>query len=233
MNRALLLDLDDTLLRNSTEQFVSNYFRALSTAVAPYMATKPFLSALRYATGQMISNTNPTYTNEAIFWEAFELKLMVDRSTLEIVLNRFYNETYPTIAHITAPMAGSQALIDAAKAAGWKVVIATNPLYPLFAIQQRIKWAELDESQIDLITSYENMTSTKPHSSYFAQIAQMLGLETENCVMAGNHLSNDVVGAAAVGMNTFWVTTYPIADADIVPNGQGSLHDLHAWLFGN
>ncbi|MGB0385158.1 MAG: HAD family hydrolase [Ardenticatenaceae bacterium] len=233
MSFALLLDLDDTLLHNSMKDFLPNYFRALMAAVVDDVAPEPFLDALRYATRQMMTNTDPLITNQGVFWEAFTPRLGADRERLEWVLNRFYEESFPALASTTAPMAGAQALIDAAKGAGWQVVVATNPIFPRLAIEHRIRWAQLDESAFDLITSYENMTSTKPHSSYYSQIADMLGVPTQNCVMAGNHLSNDIVGAAAVGMKTFWVRTYPIADADMVPDEQGSLVDLHGWLFGD
>lgn len=234
MARALLLDLDDTLLRNSMKDFLPNYFDALTAAVSPYMAAEPFLDALHHAVQQMIANTDLLQSNESIFWQAFEPLLRVNRATLQPVLDRFYEESFPTLVGITAPVVGSQALLDAAKAAGWKIAIATNPLFPRLALQHRIKWAGLDENDIDLITSYQNMTSTKPHPSYFAQIANMLGVAPQDCVMAGNHLANDLVGAAAIGMKTFWVDTYPVADADIRcrADEQGSLVDLRHWLFG-
>lgn len=231
MARALLLDLDDTLLRNSMKEFLPNYFDALTAAVSDYMAAKPFLYALRHAVRQMITNTDLLQSNESIFWQAVEPLLRVNRATLEPVLDRFYEESFPMLAHTTAPVAGSQALLNTAKRAGWNIVIATNPLYPRLALQHRIQWAGLDEKDIDLITSYENMVSTKPHASYFAQIANMLCLVPQDCVMAGNHLTNDLVGAAAIGMKTFWVDIYPVADADIIPDGRGSLVDLRHWLF--
>lgn len=232
MARALLLDLDDTLLRNSMKDFLPNYFDGLTAAVSDYMAAEPFLRALHHAVQQMIANTDLSQSNESIFWQAFEPLLTVNRATLEPVLDRFYEERFPALVRTTAPVAGSQALLDAAKAADCSIVIATNPLFPRLAIEHRIQWAGLDEKHVDLITAYENMSSTKPHASYFAQIANMLCVAPQDCVMAGNHLTNDLVGAAAIGMKIFWVDTYPVADAEITPDGQGSLIDLRLWLFG-
>lgn len=230
--RALLLDLDDTLLHNSMGDFLPSYFKALTAAVADLMPAEPFLQALHYATKKMIENTDPTLTNQEVFWGAFEPLLTVERAALEPVLDHFYEESFPLLYGKTEPISGSKELLDAAKEQGWKVAIATNPVFPLRAIQHRIEWAGLDEAKVDFITSYENMTSTKPHAAYFSQIAHALGAEPADCVMAGNHLSNDLVGAIAVGMQTFWVKDYPIEDAAITPTFQGSLHDLRRWLFG-
>jgi hypothetical protein len=46
MAHALLLDLDDTLLRNSMKHFLPNYFDALTAAVSDYLAGETFLYAL-------------------------------------------------------------------------------------------------------------------------------------------------------------------------------------------
>ncbi len=231
MTHALLLDLDDTLLHNSMDDFLPRYFNALMAAMSDWMPPQEFMRALHHATQRMIANTEPTLTNETVFWQAFEPMLPHDRATIEPVLNRFYEETFPSLYEDSEPMAGAREVVEAAKDAGWKVAIATNPVFPLSAIQHRIAWAGLDEGLFDFVSSYQNMTSTKPHPGYFAQIATALGVPAGQCVMAGNHLSNDLVGAAAVGMRTFWVTTFPIADAELLPDAQGSLDDLRRWLF--
>jgi FMN phosphatase YigB (HAD superfamily) len=231
MTNALLLDLDDTLLHNSMGEFLPRYFKALSAAVIEHMQPEPFLQALHAATAQMLANTDPEHTNETVFWQTFEPLLTVDRATLEPVLQRFYDDVFPGLYGTTTPMEGVGELIASAKEAGWKLAVATNPVFPLRAIQHRMEWAGLHEDDFDFVTSYENMYSTKPHAQYFVQIARALGVDPASCIMAGNHLSNDLVGAAEVGMQTFWVTDYPIADAELVPDGQGSLDDLRRWLF--
>jgi len=117
---------------------------------------------------------------------------------------------------------------------GLQVVIATNPLFPLTAIEQRLEWAGLpvEEFPFALITSYEIMHSTKPHLAYYEEIAQRLGVEEKKCLMVGDDWRLDIAPAYAVGMQTYWV-----ADTDVLPptpgihlSGQGSLTDLSEWL---
>ncbi len=232
MSHALLLDLDDTLLHNSMDDFLPRYFSALMEAVSHLEPPQEFLRALHFATQRMMRNTDPTRTNEQVFWYEFEPMLTVERATIEPVLARFYEEEFPALQGTTERVEGAQALLAAAKEAGWKVAVATNPVFPLRAQQHRIAWAGLEAEGFDFITSYENMTSTKPHAPYFSQIADALGVPAAQCVMAGNHLSNDLVGAAEVGMRTFWANRYGLADAEFVPDAQGSLDDLRHWLFG-
>lgn len=230
MPKALLLDLDDTLLHNSMGDFLPRYFGALSHAVSHVVDREPFLKALQFATQKMIRDNDSDRTNESVFWTHFNPLMPVDRDEMLPILNRFYDEVFPTLDADTHPMEGAQDLVSAARTAGWQVVVATNPIFPEIANRHRMTWAGLDPADFDLITSYENMHSTKPHASYYAEIAEHLGVAPANCVMAGNHLSNDIVGAAQVGMQTFWVTDYAIADADVTPDRQGTLSDLRMWL---
>ena len=235
MTHALLLDLDDTLLHNSMDDFLPRYFQSLTAAMADVLEPEPFLRALHIATQAMMQSTDESQSNEQLFWSVFEPQLAPHtRATLEPQLRRFYEEEFPRLAGVTAPVVGGMDLVRAAHRAGWRVAIATNPVFPLIAIEHRIEWAGLDPAAFDFITSYENMHSTKPHASYFAQIAAALGVEPAHCVMAGNQLANDLVGARAVGMRTYWVNRYPVADAEgFIPDGAGSLDDLRQWLFGD
>jgi HAD superfamily hydrolase (TIGR01549 family) len=231
MPYALLLDLDDTLLHNSMGDFLPRYFGALSHAVSDVIEREPFLKALQYATQKVIRDNDPTRTNETVFWNHFDPHMPIPRDDMMVILNRFYDEVFPTLDADTHPMEGATELVQAAQTAGWKVVVATNPIFPEVANRHRMTWAGLNPADFDLITSYENMHSTKPHASYYAEIADQLGIAPEACVMAGNHLSNDILGAAQAGMRTFWVTDYAIEDADVEPDGKGTLTDLRQWLF--
>jgi FMN phosphatase YigB (HAD superfamily) len=231
MSQALLLDLDDTLLHNSMGDFLPRYFGALSHAVSSVIEREPFLKALQYATQKVIRDNDPTHTNETIFWNHFDPHMPIPRDEMMVFLNRFYDEIFPTLDADTHPMEGALELVQAAQSAGWKVVVATNPIFPEVANRHRMTWAGLNPANFDLITSYENMHSTKPHASYYAEIADRLGIAPEACVMAGNHLSNDILGASQAGMRTFWVTDYAIDDADVEPDGKGTLTDLRQWLF--
>ena len=61
-------------------------------------------------------------------------------------------------------------------ASGYQVVIATAPLFPLLAIQERLRWAEIDECPFTLITSMETSHFAKPHPEYLAEILARLEL---------------------------------------------------------
>ncbi len=232
MTRALLLDLDGTLLKNDLNTFTPVYFRALGEAVAPHMAAELFLTALGKGVLAMMQSRDASLSNEAVFWEAAQPHLSVPREVLEPVLAHFYEEIFGSLSSVTKPVAGAQELIQAAHEAGWKVALATQPLFPRRATEHRIAWAGLKPDAFDHITSFENAHSSKPHEGYYLEIAETLAVPSEACVMAGNHFSDDLVGARSAGMKTFFVDTFPIEDAKLTPDGRGSLQDLQRWLFG-
>ncbi|MCB0077027.1 MAG: HAD family hydrolase [Anaerolineales bacterium] len=231
--RALLLDLDDTLLHNDMADFLPSYFGALMAYVSDLMPPQEFFAALHFATQRMMASSDLSQSNEAIFWREFEpaLPLSLTRERLEPRLHRFYEEEFPKLRGQTEPVAGVAALMRTAKAAGWQIAIATNPVFPRRAIEHRMAWAGVGVDQVDFVTSYENMQSTKPHASYFAQIIDELGVAAPDAVMAGNHKANDLVGAAQIGLRTFWVDRYAIDDDAMTPDGRGDLIALRHWLF--
>jgi FMN phosphatase YigB (HAD superfamily) len=230
MTHALLIDLDGTLLRNDMETFVPAYLQAFAEYVAPFLEPHVFLRALGEGVKAMMSDGDLSRSNEEAFWDAAAPLLPLAREELEPALERFYEEVFPTLSPLTAPVEGARELITVAREAGLAVALATNPVFPRRAIEQRVAWAGLAPDAFDLITDFETMTSTKPHPSYFAQIAERLGVPPEACLMAGNHLSDDIQGAQQLGMTTFLVDTYPIEDAAVTPDGRGSLEALRARL---
>ena len=233
MIRAILLDLDDTLLHNRMDSFLPRYFGAVTEAVSDLIAPEAFLYALRQATETMMGNTDPELTNADVFWDVFPTLVDAPLRPLNERIDRFYTSVFPTLHAGTAPVPGARTVIEYARTRDWRVVVATNPVFPMQAIRSRLVWAGLDDIDFDLVTAYENMHSTKPHPDYYREIAERLAVSPQEAVMAGNHLANDLVPAAAVGMHTFWVTDYPIDDADFTPDGSGSLVDLKRWLISH
>ena len=90
-------------------------------------------------------------------------------------------------------------------AQGYKVVIATSPVFPLTAIEQRLEWAGVRDFDYALITSYENMHACKPHLPYYQEILSKIGCRAEECLMVGNSFEEDIAPATELGIMAFWV----------------------------
>jgi FMN phosphatase YigB (HAD superfamily) len=233
--KALLLDLDDTLLGNSIPRFVRAYFQALAAWVGDLVASDHLISELLRATKAMQAN-NGEQTNQEVFAAAFYPAFEIDRSRLEPVFDSFYAEAFPELRRLTQPRPEARALVELAMSHGLQVVIATNPLFPATAIEQRLEWAGLPvtENQFDLVTSYEIMHATKSSPAYYREILERIGRRPGECVMAGDDWSWDVLQATSVGIPAFWITASPERrpPADDLPLllGHGNLADLVCWF---
>jgi FMN phosphatase YigB (HAD superfamily) len=206
--QALLLDLDDTLIENAMDTFIPAYFRALETFVAGLVDPGRFIEELLNATRTMDRNDGTGPSNEEVFASAFYPALGVPREELEPLLGRFYAEAFPRLEPLTTPRPAAPKVVDWAKDRGLQVVIATNPLFPRTAIEQRMAWGGVgvDRYDYELVTSYENSHATKSSTAYFTEIVDRLGRQPQECLMVGDNWGWDVVCAGEAGIPAYWIS---------------------------
>ena len=215
--RAILFDLDGTLLDLDLDEFLPRYFAALETAAAPLAAHAPadagIMSALHAATRRMMED-HSELTNRTVFFTEFAGRTGVDLAEHWPVFESFYRDVFPTLADTARPAPGGREAVEAARSLGLKVAIATNPIFPRVAVDHRIAWAGLGDMRFDLVTTYEDMTACKPHPAYYRQIAAALGVHPRDCLMVGDDHVLDLA-AADVGMRTYYVGVREDSAADM------------------
>lgn len=234
MIRAILFDLDNTLLNNEMGIFIPQYLDLIGDFFRNEMDPERFKNELLIGTQAMISNMDRTRTNQEVFWDVFEGRTGVDYATLEPLLNIFYRDRFGLLQPHTSPCKAAPEIVQFCIAQSWSVVIATNPLFPLSAIEQRLEWALLPAAQIDfaLITSYENMHAAKPHSEYYQEIVDRIGCLPDEVFMLGDDWENDIVPASKLGIPTFWLTSEGKSAPEHVERlmGLGSLEAFYGLL---
>lgn len=237
MIRAILMDLDNTLLENDMERFVPTYLSALGEYLSDLFPPETLIRHLLRATDAMVANTDPDCTNLEAFSTAFFPSLGRSREELEPLFAQFYAERFPHLRRLTKPVPAARPVLEWAFARRFQVAIATNPLFPPTAIEQRLAWAgtPADEFAFDLITSYDIMHAAKPHPAYFLEIAAKLGRRPEECLMVGDDWRMDIHPALSTGMSAYWIadagSETPSGEPD--PTGQGSLADFAQWAQAN
>jgi FMN phosphatase YigB (HAD superfamily) len=228
--KALLLDLDDTLIDNSMDTFIPAYFRALETFVAGVVEPGKFIEELLRATRAMDHNDGTGSSNEEVFAAAFYPALGVARNVMEPLLARFYGEAFPRLEPLTRPRPAAPKIVEWAQSRGLQVVIATNPLFPRTAIEQRMEWGGVgvDRFDYELVTAYENSHATKSSPAYFLEIVEHLGRRPQECLMIGDNWGWDVVCAGEAGIPSYWIasdeTEQPEPAIEVV--GRGDLESL-------
>jgi FMN phosphatase YigB (HAD superfamily) len=228
----LLLDLDDTLLNTNMDVFAPAYFQALSEALADLVPPEVMLPALMEGTKAMLANLDPAKTLLEVFYAHFFPKFNVDRTILQERINQFYDEEFPKLGSLTTPIPEAVRLVEWAFEQGHRVVIATNPIFPLKAIEHRLRWADLppEEYPFALVTSGENMHFVKETVAYYPEVLAQLGWPQDPAVMVGDDIKREVKPTQAAGFPVYYVqTTDDIpAEAAVVPHGP--LEAFKGWL---
>ena len=231
MAKALLFDLDGTLLPMNTDEFVKHYMRALAPQVKDFLDPEQFGKVLWAATGKMIKNTDPQLTNEEVFVEHFVKNTGIQRSDIWPTFDRFYEEHFQHLKKHTFPTELSKEIVHIAKEQGRKIVVATNPVFPKAAIYERLNWLGMKDFPFDLVTVYEESHFCKPQPQYFQEILEKIGVIPEQAVMVGNDVQEDMV-ASKVGLHTYLVTDYLIdrGQPSYEVDQKGTLNDLYYQL---
>ena len=221
--KLVIFDLDGTLLPMKHENFVKAYFGSLAKklAVVGYDPEK-LIAAVWEGTKTMIQNDG-SKTNEEAFWCKF-VEAYGNSGKEDIKYFAEYYETdFDKVQEVCGFNPKVKELIDDLKKNGYRIVLATNPIFPKVATDKRIGWAGLKPSDFELYTTYESSRFCKPNPEYFLELCKILRVSPEECLMIGNDVVDDMA-AQKLGMNVFLLT-------DSLLNGEGK--DLSCYPHGN
>ncbi|MGM0651572.1 MAG: HAD family hydrolase [Bacillota bacterium] len=229
--RALLIDLDGTLLELDIQKFITAYIDALSDKFKAHIDKNDFANHLFGATSIMVKNGNPDKTNEEVFYEDFCRRTRLNEEIIRAIVEDFYLNEFPGLSCWGRKHPHASAVIKAAKAKKLTLVLATNPIFPAAAILERLSWSGFSEKDFSFITTMENMNFCKPRKEYYAEIADQINCAPEECLMAGNDTLEDLIAAKA-GMDTYLVDDFILKreEKDPVCDYRGSLKELANFL---
>ncbi len=218
----ILFDLDGTLLPMVQDTFAKAYISGLTKTAEP-LGYSPmiFATAVMRGTEAMVKN-NGEKTNENAFWDvlkkAFGESVMNDYH----MFDDFYETDFQKIKDVCGFEPKAADLIKTAKEKGFRIALATNPLFPKTATISRMRWAGLNPEQFELFTTYENSNYCKPNLDYYRDILGRMNACPEECLMIGNDVSEDMI-ASKLGMKVFLLTDCLInkynEDISVYPHG--------------
>src|SRR6478672_13865108 len=130
MSLTLLFDLDGTLLDTNLAAFTPAYFRALSQHMANHASPNAMLGALIAGVNLMMESADSTRTLQQVFDADFYPKLDVPRDAMVELIEDFYDNVFPSLAQYARLKPDAVPLIDWALSRGYRIAIATDPLFP-------------------------------------------------------------------------------------------------------
>ena len=231
MIKAVLFDLDGTLLQMDQDEFIKKYLGGLSEKLSHFGYDKDtFKKGIWYGMGAMVKNDG-TRTNEDAFWEAFVK--VCGEGILDHVpaFDEFYEKEFDKISSVAETNTAAPYAVAEIKKMGYRVALATNPVFPRIATQKRIAWAGFSTDDFELYTTYEDSRFCKPNLNYYKDVISKLGVKPEECLMVGNDVSEDMI-CEKMGMKVFLIEKYVInkENKDTTCYARGDFHDLIAYV---
>ena len=226
MRKAVFFDLDGTLLPLDMHRFSRIYYKMIKRAgffdrISKDKGEDIFKKAI-YA---MFANDGRAL-NRDVFFETIEKLSGVSGQALLPYMESFYRNEYKKVKRCTRTDKRAVETVMELKRKGLRLILATNPVFPEIATDQRIAWASLSPSDFEYISYYDNSSYFKPNPKYYQDILDKTGLLASECYIVGNDVTEDM-SATALGFKGFLVLDHVIGDMERAPEcEQGNYSDL-------
>ncbi len=232
MIKAILFDLDGTLLPMDLNEFTKAYAETMTEKFAVYgYDSKKFYNTIFAGISAMVKNDGQT-SNEAVFFENFTKAFgREDTERSKPIFNDYYLNDFRIIKDYCGYDINAKKTIDELKNSGYRIILATNPFFPYIATETRVRWAGLVPEDFEFITTYENSYHCKPNPEYYGEVLSKANLKPSECLMVGNDVNEDMI-AETLGINVFLTTKCLINrdNRDISVYNCGDLNDLVKFI---
>ena len=213
--------------------FVKTYIGGLASATAKRgYDPKEMASAIMAGTVAMVKNQGDL-TGEEVFWQVMRERIG-ERILSDLpIFDEFYEKDFIKVKDVLGFDERAAEAVRLCKSKGFRVALATNPLFPVVATASRIKWAGLSPEEFELFTTYETSRRCKPNPDYYREVLSAMGLDGEECLMVGNDVDEDMI-AESLGMKVFLLTGCLInrRERDISQYPHGDFDELLRFIDG-
>jgi FMN phosphatase YigB (HAD superfamily) len=217
MLRAVLFDLDNTLIHYSERQFFESYVPGIMRLFADIMPGDILIERLLRSTNSLLHN-NGQMSNAERFMNDFCAGHEGLRDEIWARFMRFYATEYDQLRSVVSVPQGVRGIFLRLREKSVKLVIASNPVWPLSAQTVRLSWAGIEDLHFDLVTHIENTSYCKPQLEYYREICQLIDETPEACLMVGDDPVNDMI-VSHIGMKTYMVTDGDVAATELSRSG--------------
>lgn len=231
--KAVLFDLDGTLLPMDQDTFIKAYLGGMAKKLAPHGYDPEVLVKAVYAGMKAMTTNDGSSTNEVAFWNAFTSILGEKVREDMPIFDDFYRNEFQDVKNICGFLPEAATTVRKLKEMGYRVALATTPMFPSIATESRIRWAGMEPEDFEIFTTYEHYHFCKPNLNYYKELIEKMGLQPEECLMVGNDVGEDMV-TEELGMRVFLLPADLInkVEKDISQYPQGDLTDLLKFVEG-
>lgn len=207
--QAVFFDLDGTLVDVDMELFVAGYLRLLTERMRDRAEPAQAARVLHRAVAAMFANSDADKTLEQILYDVLQVELSMSAEEYQASLEQFCRQDLDALRPLVTGHPLSSRLVDISLERGWKVVLATNPIFPRVVVDARLDWGALDRNAFHHVTAYETSRFCKPNPAFFEELLEKMEVPAEACLMVGNDVLHDL-SASQVGIRTCLLTPWRI-----------------------
>lgn len=204
MIKAVLFDIDNTLILYDEFEFYTQYIPKASEVFADIIPPGSFADTLISATRKMMQNDG-TMKNRELFLGHFCGDRADLRENLWERFIEFYRTGFPALRGLVTPPPGIHEVFTRLGQFNITLGAASNPIWPEEVQEMRISWSGIHAELFGYITHIENMSFCKPREEYYHEISRHLHVDPAQCLMVGNDRVNDLA-AGKIGMKTYLTT---------------------------
>lgn len=232
MINTFFFDLDGTLLSMDMKLFEKLYFSSISEKLSDLIGPKELINNIWASTNAMVQNLEYK-TNEEVFMGDFKGRIEGDLEIYKERFNSYYDEDFVKTRAAVLENKFIEKSIKALKDKGYTIVVATNPIFPMKAIEQRIRWAGFEPGDFEYISNYENNHYCKPQLQFYEEILRDINRDASECIMVGNDVQEDLI-AGKIGIKTFLIKDHMIhrTEEEIAADYIGSYEDFYRFAEG-
>ncbi|MCB8817721.1 HAD family hydrolase [Desulfosporosinus shakirovi] len=201
MIQAIIFDIEGILSSLDTVKFVQNYLGILAPRFAHILSPDKFSKQFLKSMENVQKEPKPEQKVMQAFFEDFSKAAGQSVQTLKPIFEEFYTSDFPALRCLVKPNPQGVKVVENAIQQGFLTAIVSDPLMPLIAIQEQIRWTGLTPEQFKVIGTLDDFHYGKPHLGFFMETAEKLGVRSQSCLLVSTHISDLV--CQELGMKVF------------------------------
>lgn len=221
MIQAILFDIEGALTNVDTADFMRNYLGILAPRFAHLLSSDKFSKQLLRSIETAQKEPKPGQTNMQTFLDDFSKATSQSLQVLGPIFEEFYASDFPALRCLIQVNPQGVKVVEYAIQQGFLTAIASNPVIPLAAMREKIRWSGLTPEHFKVIPALDNFHYCKPHLGFFREVAESLGVKPESCLLVSEH-AEDIV-CRELRMKMFFVETLK---SEVQTDYSGHLDDL-------
>lgn len=199
----VLLDMDGTLINQPGALFHNLFALGVLFRMRSFGSISKLIKAAQ-KTKEILLSSHSFASNEEAFFETLASELNTSRLKIERFVSKFFDSDYPFICLFLHSDPFARKLVDLLHTSNRHITLATNAVFGRREIELRLKASDLYLHDFDLVTSWDVMKTTKPHTKFFNDTLKKIGAIPERTVMIGNDPYYDLP-AHTLGIQTLLV----------------------------